>query len=86
MDQIAARQPCAGWVAVTEARDELQVGRLRARVTHVVTSRWDVTAIDGEARVTLAGGDYAESRDTARLAAEDALLAVADEIRRAVGR
>ena len=96
---FAARQPCAGWVDVSLAirKQHTSWTDPRIAVWQLPDADCDVLAevrtwIDDDAnsiaRWSLDNDRYgnAPTIDAAKLAAEDALLAVADAIRRAVGR
>ena len=90
----AARHPCAGWVdgmarpggwiATPLRAEKLLIGDLWALVYTLDGRRhWWLTCFTSDGySARYVDGDFA----AAQLAAEDALLAVADEIRRAVGR
>ena len=95
----ATRQPCAGWVDVSLAirKQHTSWTDPRIAVWQLPDADCDVLAevrtwIDDDAnsiaRWSLDNDRYgnAPTIDAAKLAAEDALLAVADAIRRAVGR
>lgn len=88
---FAERRPCAGWVMAADGRLVLDGGKLVAKVRdhgYVNTfghgATWAILLASDRA-VTMRL-EYAPTLEAAQLAAEDALLAVADEILRAVGR
>lgn len=78
----AERQPCGGWYEASPGRWWLDAGPLTA----------DASGDPGHIKWSVEVGERSWARgsaptlEAAQLAAEDALLAVADEIRRAVGR
>lgn len=86
----AARRPSDRWSAVQrDGTATLEVGglsglRCSVRQSAVVLSwRWEV---GDDCQVIDSGKERMDRLDDAKLAAEDALLAVRDEIARAVGR
>lgn len=81
MDKIA-RQPCAGWVDRGHGGWRLKCGDIEATVHRM--DGWSLVFLSHTPNRPIS----VDSDDlrTVLLAAEDALLAVADEIRRAVGR